>query len=206
MSSAPPTAPATQRRRKAGTGFMSIKPGTPCSPQRDGEMRWMPRIQQALADERFRLYYQPILPVGSDAPAGARGEILIRMIDEAGHIVPPGAFLPAAERYGLMLALDRWVVRRSLEALSANSDLGGRCHVRDQHIGTVPGCGRLPGFRDRADRCDAGSGQQGLLRDHRNIRRIGARPCAALHRHTEGAWLPIRAGRLRHRRCLRSAI
>ena len=47
------------------------------------------------------------------------------MIDEAGRIVPPGAFLPAAERYGLMLALDRWVVRRSLEALSANSDLGG---------------------------------------------------------------------------------
>jgi EAL domain-containing protein (putative c-di-GMP-specific phosphodiesterase class I) len=92
---------------------------------RDGEMRWMPRIQQALADERFRLYYQPILPVGSDAPAAARGEILIRMVDEAGRIVPPGAFLPAAERYGLMLALDRWVVRKSLEALSAASDIGG---------------------------------------------------------------------------------
>ncbi|RPH47310.1 MAG: GGDEF domain-containing protein [Lysobacterales bacterium] len=92
---------------------------------RDGEMRWMPRIQQALADGRFRLYYQPILPVGSDAPAAARGEILIRMVDEAGRIVPPGAFLPAAERYGLMLALDRWVVRRSLEALSATLGLGG---------------------------------------------------------------------------------
>ena len=92
---------------------------------RDGEMRWMPRIQQALADERFRLYFQPILPVGSDAPAGARGEILIRMVDEAGRIVPPGAFLPAAERYGLMLALDRWVVRKSLEALSATSNIGG---------------------------------------------------------------------------------
>ena len=91
---------------------------------RDGEMRWMPRIQQALADERFRLYYQPILPVGSHPPAGARGEILIRMVDEAGRIVPPGAFLPAAERYGLMLALDRWVVRRSLEALSVTSDTG----------------------------------------------------------------------------------
>jgi diguanylate cyclase (GGDEF)-like protein/PAS domain S-box-containing protein len=93
--------------------------------QRDGEMRWMPRIQQALADERFRLYYQPILPVGSDGPDGVNGEILIRMLDEAGRIVLPGAFLPAAERYGLMLSLDRWVVRRSLEALSAISDLGG---------------------------------------------------------------------------------
>ena len=93
--------------------------------RRDGEMRWMPRIQQALADERFRLYYQPILPVGSDAPAAAHGEILIRMLDEAGHIVLPGAFLPAAERYGLMPAIDRWVVRRSLEALPAASHNGG---------------------------------------------------------------------------------
>jgi len=93
--------------------------------QRDGEMRWMPRIQQALADERFRLYYQPILPVGSNGPDRTYGEILIRMLDEAGRIVPPGAFLPAAVRYGLMLALDRWVVRRSLEALSAISDMGG---------------------------------------------------------------------------------
>jgi diguanylate cyclase (GGDEF)-like protein/PAS domain S-box-containing protein len=93
--------------------------------QRDGEMRWMPRIQEALADERFRLYYQPIVPVGPDAPDGAHGEILIRMLDEAGRIVLPGAFLPAAERYGLMLALDRWVVRRSLGALSADPDTRG---------------------------------------------------------------------------------
>ena len=82
--------------------------------QRDGEMRWMPRIQQALADERFRLYYQPILPVGSNALDGTHGEILLRMLDEAGRIVLPGAFLPAAERYGLMLALDRWVVAEQL--------------------------------------------------------------------------------------------
>jgi diguanylate cyclase (GGDEF)-like protein/PAS domain S-box-containing protein len=92
--------------------------------QRDGEMRWMPRIQEALADERFRLYYQPILPVGSDLTGAVHGEILIRMLDEAGRIVLPGAFLPAAERYGLMLALDRWVVKRSLRALAADSDFG----------------------------------------------------------------------------------
>ena len=91
--------------------------------QRNSEMRWMPRIQQALADERFRLYYQPIIALGSDAHE-AHGEILLRMLDEAGHIVLPGAFLPAAERYGLMAGLDRWVVRRSFEALSARSGIG----------------------------------------------------------------------------------
>jgi len=101
------------------------QPGDTVLAQRDGEMRWIPRIQQALADERFRLYYQPIVPIASNVLDGAHGEILIRMLDEAGRIVLPGAFLPAAERYGLMLALDRWVVRRSLEALSAIPDIGG---------------------------------------------------------------------------------
>lgn len=90
--------------------------------QRDGEMRWMPRIQQALEEERFRLYYQPIVPIAPSPLVERHGEILLRMLDEEGRIVPPGAFLPAAERYGLMLAIDRWVVSRSLKALSASTD------------------------------------------------------------------------------------
>ena len=92
--------------------------------QRDGEMRWMPRIQQALAEDRFRLYFQPILPVGPREPEARHGEILLRMLDEEGRIVPPGAFLPAAERYGLMLAIDRWVVGKSLAALAEMTDGG----------------------------------------------------------------------------------
>ena len=109
--------------------------------QRDGEMRWIPRIQQALADERFRLYYQPIIQIGSNVFNGTYGEILIRLLDEAGRVVPPGAFLPAAERYGLMLELDRWVVKRSLEALSARSDTGGNAtfaiNVSGQSLGAA---------------------------------------------------------------------
>jgi diguanylate cyclase (GGDEF)-like protein/PAS domain S-box-containing protein len=92
--------------------------------RREGEMRWMPRIQQALADDRFRLYFQPIVPVGQRQPSVWHGEILLRMLDEQGRIVPPGAFLPAAERYGLMLSIDRWVVGRSLEALAAMTRSG----------------------------------------------------------------------------------
>ncbi len=87
--------------------------------QRDGEMRWIPRIQQALADDRFRLYYQPIFAFSQGTIRERHGEILLRMLDEQGRIVLPGAFIPAAERYGLMLAIDRWVVSSSLEALSA---------------------------------------------------------------------------------------
>jgi diguanylate cyclase (GGDEF)-like protein/PAS domain S-box-containing protein len=87
--------------------------------RRDGEMRWIPRIQQALADGRFRLYYQPIFAFSPGTIHTRHGEILLRMLDEQGRIVLPGAFIPAAERYGLMLAIDQWVVSRSLEALSA---------------------------------------------------------------------------------------
>jgi EAL domain-containing protein (putative c-di-GMP-specific phosphodiesterase class I) len=100
------------------------QPGDTMLAQRDGEMRWMPRIQQALADDRFRLYYQPIVAFGADAREQKHGEILLRMLDESGRLVLPGAFIPAAERYGLMLALDRWVVKTSLEALSASSAVG----------------------------------------------------------------------------------
>jgi len=109
--------------------------------QRDGEMRWMPRIQQALADDRFRLYYQPIQPVASNGPEEVRGEVLVRMLDESGRLVPPGAFLPAAERYGLMLALDRWVVQRSLENLStrarAQSKLTFSINISGQSLGST---------------------------------------------------------------------
>ena len=88
--------------------------------QRDGEMRWIPRIEQALSDGRFCLYYQPI---HAFAPWAIRhGEILLRMVDEQGRIVLPGAFIPAAERYGLMLTIDQWVVSKSLEALKTIAD------------------------------------------------------------------------------------
>ncbi len=87
--------------------------------QRDGEMRWMPRIQQALAEDRFRLYWQPIQAVTPGAVGVGRGEVLLRMLDESGRLVLPGAFMPAAERYGLMLAIDRWVVEHSLASLTA---------------------------------------------------------------------------------------
>ena len=90
--------------------------------QRDGEMRWMPRIQQALAEDRFRLYWQRIQPVSHAEAGEPRGEVLLRMLDESGRLVLPGSFLPAAERYGLMLAIDRWVVQHSVAALATREE------------------------------------------------------------------------------------
>ena len=105
--------------------------------QRDGEMRWIPRIEQALSEGRFRLYYQPIQAFG---PWAIRhGEILLRMVDEQGRIVLPGAFIPAAERYGLMLTIDQWVVSKSLEALKIIADDAGvfTINISGQSLGAA---------------------------------------------------------------------
>lgn len=82
--------------------------------QRQGEMQWLPRLSRALKDERFELYFQNILPVADRRAGPALCEVLLRMRDEAGEVVPPMAFIPAAERYGLIQTLDRWVVQQTL--------------------------------------------------------------------------------------------
>ncbi len=86
--------------------------------QRHGEMQWVARINRALEDNQYCLYAQPIVPLND---SGERHyEVLLRMIDETGKTIPPGAFLPAAERYDLMHNLDRWVVKNALALLARN--------------------------------------------------------------------------------------
>jgi len=80
--------------------------------QRRGEMQWLPRIREALQEDRFQLYFQKLVPIQQSMP-GYNIELLIRMIDYNGNIIPPMAFLPAAERYDLMPAIDRWVIKNA---------------------------------------------------------------------------------------------
>lgn len=94
--------------------------------RRSGIMQWLPRIQQAMADERLCLFFQPIVPVKRKAGSGEYGEILLRLVDEQGNLVLPGAFLPSAERYDQMSAIDRWVVDRCLGLLEARHSRDGR--------------------------------------------------------------------------------
>ncbi len=79
---------------------------------RKGQMSWVARLQQALDEDRFVLYRQPIMALGQGL--GSHDELLLRLCADDGSLIPPMAFIPAAERYGLMPALDRWVVRRAL--------------------------------------------------------------------------------------------
>ncbi len=71
----------------------------------------MARIEAALTDDRFVLYqqrYRALQPGGGDRQ---HLEVLVRMRDEDGSLIPPGSFLPAAEHYGLMPRIDRWIIR-----------------------------------------------------------------------------------------------
>jgi diguanylate cyclase (GGDEF)-like protein len=79
--------------------------------QRRNEMGWASRLTRALEEERLTLYYQPYLSLGKNSAEGQHIEILLRLIDEDGALVAPGSFLPAAERYNIMPAIDRWVVK-----------------------------------------------------------------------------------------------
>lgn len=82
------------------------------------EMEWATRIRSALDEERFCLYAQNIAPLQGDKQKGMHFEVLLRLRDESGQILAPGHFIPAAERYGLMPSLDRWVISKTLQTLS----------------------------------------------------------------------------------------
>ncbi|WP_404979480.1 putative bifunctional diguanylate cyclase/phosphodiesterase [Comamonas sp.] len=85
------------------------------------EMEWATRIRTALDEERFCLYAQSIAPlqhIKSGKHGGMHFEVLLRLRDENGQILAPGHFIPAAERYGLMPSIDRWVISKALQTLA----------------------------------------------------------------------------------------
>jgi two-component system CheB/CheR fusion protein len=88
--------------------------------KRQGEMQWVARIQRGLEEERFHLDVQPITPVNGTADGGYY-ELLLRMKDEEGQVVPPGVFLAVAERYNLSTKLDHWVIATAFEWLTQHS-------------------------------------------------------------------------------------
>jgi len=84
--------------------------------QNGPDMTWMQRIRTALEQDRFVLHAQPIVDLTSGAVS--HHELLIRMLDD-GHLITPDAFLPTAERFGLINAIDRWVGRTAVSLAAA---------------------------------------------------------------------------------------
>jgi len=79
-----------------------------------GQMQWVSRIREALDRDRFRLYFQSIAPVNNVASPSGHYEIFVRMLDDDNNVIPPGAFIPAAERFDLMPEIDQWVIKNAL--------------------------------------------------------------------------------------------
>jgi diguanylate cyclase (GGDEF)-like protein/PAS domain S-box-containing protein len=97
--------------------------------QRMGEIQWRSVINDALQQDRFLLYVQPITSLASSSSSESY-EILLRLEMPDGRIVPPGAFLPAAERYNSATRIDRWVVEHTLHWISRHSS-------KLNHISTI---------------------------------------------------------------------
>ena len=91
---------------------------------RRGEMEWVSRLQRALQDERFALHAQKIISIRDHGARSVHHELLVRMLDEHDKLIPPMAFIPAAERYSMMPLVDQWVVQ---SAFSKVSTLGPNC-------------------------------------------------------------------------------
>jgi PAS domain S-box-containing protein len=75
-------------------------------------LAWVGRVRDALAEDRFVLYAQPIVEVATGRTV--QHELLLRMLGDADEPIAPGAFLAAAEEYGLIEEVDRWVVREAI--------------------------------------------------------------------------------------------
>ncbi len=85
--------------------------------QRHSEIQQAARIRDVISNDQFRLFCQPIVDVSAGEAGMPQWEVLLRMVDFSGNLVLPSAFIPSAERYGLMSAIDRWVIRQTLSTL-----------------------------------------------------------------------------------------
>ncbi len=84
---------------------------------------WVDQIRRALDEDRFVLYCQPIMHLASNQVT--QWELLLRMLGDDGEMIPPAAFIPTAERFGLIQEIDRWVVAKAIEALDTHRDWPG---------------------------------------------------------------------------------
>jgi len=93
---------------------------------RDARLRarytWVDRIRDALEHDGFVLQAQPILDLATGEVS--QHELLLRLRDDDGALIPPGAFLPSAERHDLVQAIDRWVVRAAIGLIAEHAQAG----------------------------------------------------------------------------------
>jgi diguanylate cyclase (GGDEF)-like protein/PAS domain S-box-containing protein len=89
--------------------------------RKKNEMRLVSEISNALEENRFIFYYQKIFTLDPDVKQIEYIELLIRMLDKEGNLIPPYTFIQAAERFHLMSKIDRWVVANAISLIQKNN-------------------------------------------------------------------------------------
>jgi diguanylate cyclase (GGDEF)-like protein/PAS domain S-box-containing protein len=108
--------------KESGRNRIHIYDGDGGAVDRHRELHWAARLTRAVEENRLELFYQPIVPIAQAGPMGFH-ELTVQLRDDDGRLVPAGEFIPAAERYNVMPAIDRWVILRALERLR-NAPMG----------------------------------------------------------------------------------
>jgi diguanylate cyclase (GGDEF)-like protein/PAS domain S-box-containing protein len=104
--------------KKQGTGRVVVYSAREeVAARHSGEIHWLRTLQQALRDNKFRLYWQPIVSAYGENGGGPSMEVLVRLHDEHGQDLSSAELVRAAERYRLMGLVDRWVVQTTFTAL-----------------------------------------------------------------------------------------
>lgn len=106
--------------KEAGRDRYAVHETAETQPTTRTRLAWVDRITEALDHDRFRLFAQPIMHLGTRRIT--RHELLLRMVADDGTIISPATFLSVAEKYGLINRIDRWVVDHAIAALAAHSN------------------------------------------------------------------------------------
>lgn len=113
---------ARSAKRRGGNRYVEFQDADASVAQRRTDLDQVNNLQYALIQNRFALHAQPIVSL-QDEEGPARYEILIRMLDDNGKPLPSAAFIESAERYQMMSAIDRWVVKTTLDQLGAADNM-----------------------------------------------------------------------------------
>ncbi len=109
---------ACYEAKEAGGNRVHLGPAVAPGVHPDVETRQIARLTRAVDEGRFQLYAQPIVPLAEQSPARPWCEILLRLPNKRGGVEAPASFLPQAERYQLLPAIDRWVIRQTVALLA----------------------------------------------------------------------------------------
>jgi len=114
--------------------------------RRQQEMVWAGNIRHALAEQRLRLYAQPIIRTADENASPDHYEVLVRLLDTVGREIMPDDFIPAAERFGVMADVDRWVIENAFSWLAQREPSAIPIHLCINLSGTSLGEAGLPDF------------------------------------------------------------